>query len=849
MSRVRVPKADSSDFVAYIRLVVFLVPSLRCVVYRYGTGSNAPVTTDDSPPPPATLHRLYRIYLTTCRLIGRAIDGKLATFTRKMLVEDGIYMTVLWGARTSDKGAVIGIADHNEANGAPSGFSDRTRRSDWDSTRLWSDWDEWTTAVLDDKPLATLPGLKASKAQPKSAFGVLLPLHADTGLPIPPTVAEIQANASKTVQWWQHLVREFLTVHYAAASNGAKEALPWAKLKRHGSPTCLDSKFWLNDVDFEDPSKIKKANCVRLVRLWRQLQDDEGEDGAFRFHSYVDDVDGDARVVSEEYDAHVARWVEEAPNREAEQQKEAARRQEASGEGDPPSGEQGVGRGPNETAASMRKRRPPVKAPKRGGQPMSKKAKGKRKAADFSEESDSDTDVEAWRAAMGEESSSHGSDAMDRTRTLNSPQEESDESETEIEDAELLPAFAGAKSGAFGGKAPRSISSGQKRVVFLASLSSDRRYTAAVVAYFNAARRLGGRGKRVSGYLPPPLPEAPWASWDWGQSTLPRETHARDDGLAPLLRWLERKPWMAGDVAVLIIVEQVLLAVGMALRDIHCSHFVDDPDEPLPAHIPPFVAQSHLHFTTHESMLALISSIPDASIKDPAAAISGPIFGQDQSKTRGTDNPPSRFNAVGLSGWSLASGDIDSSRLAVDAAAAVVHTSPSPPLMFAPLPPHPDDWPSVPNEADFSELAPEQDAGAPSASADLSAPSSSTGLIQREPEIAATGSPSTGIAIPASKQCEPGGGGEDPAGPEGDTAHVRGAKKPKSSARSAKRPTASGESSGQPRKPPSKKRRVNDVPATIQDGRRSSRLREGGEELRNKQREKTLLAAGRGRRS
>ena len=100
-------------------------------------------------------------------------------------------------------------------------------------------------------------------------------------------------------------------------------ALPYAKLKGKGAPRCLDPQFWLEDVDFEDPSKIKKANCIRLLVFWSDLLNGEEGVRSFKFESYLEDVDGEVEVMSEEYEEYIARWVEDAPRREAVRAREA----------------------------------------------------------------------------------------------------------------------------------------------------------------------------------------------------------------------------------------------------------------------------------------------------------------------------------------------------------------------------------------------------------------------------------------------------------------------------------------------------------------------------------------------
>ena len=72
------------------------------------------------------------------------------------------------------------------------------------------------------------------------------------------------------------------------------------------------------------------------------------------------------------------------------------------------------------------------------------------------------------------------------------------------------------------------------------------------------------------------IPGIPWASWSYQGCHLPEEVHSEDDGLWPLLDYLNT-PFYGSDSASGGVkwerVEQALLAVGLALRDLDIVQF------------------------------------------------------------------------------------------------------------------------------------------------------------------------------------------------------------------------------------------------------------------------------------
>ncbi|KAH9914839.1 uncharacterized protein B0H18DRAFT_1125279 [Fomitopsis serialis] len=844
--------------------------------------------------------------------LGNAVDKKVLAFARKMLIEEGVYMTVLWGSLSTDQGPVLGLSDHSLIKGVKETFSDRMKKPDWDPARLWYDWSNFLKAIYQDIPAVTVKTLKESKAQRKTAFGSVLELDEATSLPTIPDTSALNASKGKTVQWWQHAIREFLTVHYAAASNGKKAAVPYARLKSQGSPKCLDRQYWLHDIDFEDPSKIKKGNCIRLMQFWRELQ--EGKDGttSFRFRGFLDEVDGDWELLPAEYEEHQARWTADAAEREAELEREAARRTEG-GEGGRGSSEDAVaqeGVGGQSSVTSQKKSKPKAVRKKPA---LSRKAKGKRRARTASpSDSGSDTDEEKWKrmvdGASGDQASDEERRGDEEDRMSSGAQDLADSDDSTVMDShDQLEAWAEVAKGRYVGKAPLDVSSWKKRVLYLAGMNFDKRYQAAILNYYAAVERYSRSSNRLNSWLPQLLEAVPWATWTWGEPTLPEEVHRNPDGLEPLLRILEQKPWMRGEVAALKVVEQVLLAVGLSLRDIADSHFSNDPDDEAPVGIPAFVNDSKIGFATSERLLAVIESLGDAIIIDGEPGSSS--FDQDvQSALASTGVKPPERRAQDESAApapppaqdvpSTSESEIFRAQSPLRAQALPPHDGPlndPPDMPIAEKPPVPDREVEAPGPQ-VAPSAPDNGSepgvfAAPAAAGQAEKTHGTPSYAVPEEERRA-GQPPVPPSAPNSNDArtfqsadntreEPASApdhvdiGEGPsdgaADSLGDSSRKR--KRWLSQAKEAGglseeassllqqagglSQEASGlseEASGLSRaggsssdKPPSKRRKSVPLPEPILNGRRSNRLKEGGEGLREMQRAKTLLAAGRGR--
>ncbi|KAH9840331.1 uncharacterized protein C8Q71DRAFT_855613 [Rhodofomes roseus] len=531
------------------------------------------------------------------------------SFERKALIENGAYCVVMYAAQTTDEGPVVGLIDHQGEHGASSNFSDGVMKNKlWSS--LWDEFGEWSTTQLQKKAMVvdgTGKAGKPSKAQKKTDFGPLLSIDEETGLPLMLSGDELDSlAASGVVQKWAAIVREFLTRQYLAASNGTVSRIPWKALQTRA--TCLSEEMWLPDVGFADPSHMRREQMIALCRHWRTGQD--GPDGvkAFQFHSFIDRT-GD--LTSAMYDEYFQQWTDGKPTREAERRRDAQRLQfNAEGPASPASTEAASKEQDRKASSKAARKRKPKKSAAATSKPPPKakarkaastKAKGKRRVTiedESSEESPSVSEDESVPSSEVEESDESGQHSGSDESVLEMPEQAFQAGQ------EMLVDFAA--------KCPKDVSRGRKRSLFLASLSSDSRYKAVVTEYIRAS--MGGG---VSAFKPSSITVAPWADWGWTSPSLPELPHATVDGLSRLIQFLQTEPWKRNNHASLKHVEQALLAVGLALRDLHNSQFANDPDEPPPAHVPVYVQNTLLDFhSTAEQLLDAIHPISRLLILD-----------------------------------------------------------------------------------------------------------------------------------------------------------------------------------------------------------------------------------------
>ncbi|KAH9829300.1 uncharacterized protein C8Q71DRAFT_863371 [Rhodofomes roseus] len=548
------------------------------------------------------------------KTLSRSLHTKCETFAKKLWIENGVRVCFLFAGNTTDKGPVAGLMDHNAKFGAPSNFSDVADDPDWNPTKLWSDWEDWATDLLGKKAESVLRSGNVSKAQKRTGFGPLLATDEATGLPRIPPPEELDTLQMKTAQEWQFMVRQFLNDHHTAASNGKKRNIPWKRAKALDTSLWIEDGSWPDFVKFDEPSKIRKSQCIELIRYWGQLQDtDEGR--AFRMSGWLQD-DGDTAIDDPEdvqpgrYDEWLARWIKDAPRREAERQREDERQAEE---------RQAV----DKQAASTRMAQQPGTQTQAGGANMasgsgqsgkqlaaphlSAKALGKQKARKaIPSETPSPSLSPSWSSPEPSvnDTEEQAGDASEGSTAVKP-------TSTQTATAEPIPAEL-----PFNGMAP-SAARPSMRVNFLRSLSTDRRYMVLCNEYARAiiAAAKPGRQPRPA-YTPPAIPGVPWASWSWGSQSLPQEVHKSSSGLDPLITYLRATVWVSEGKAALRKVEQVLLAVGLALRDIDSAQFVNDPDDPPSAGIPPFVVATQLGIASSNMLLDLIQPIANARIVD-----------------------------------------------------------------------------------------------------------------------------------------------------------------------------------------------------------------------------------------
>ncbi|EPT02060.1 hypothetical protein FOMPIDRAFT_1048074 [Fomitopsis schrenkii] len=150
---------------------------------------------------------------------------------------------------------------------------------------------------------------------------------------------------------------------------------------------------------------------------------------------------------------------------------------------------------------------------------------------------------------------------------------------------------------------PEAARAGQPRVAYLAQLSNDPRYKAVYNAWVAKRPTLDSLKTVLKPTkMPMPLLFASWATWRHPDAFMPKEVHCSPNAANNLIMGVRTKPWMARGVIDWAVVEQVLLAVGLALRDIHTAHFPRDPDDPPPAEVP-YLANTQWNIQHAEELL------------------------------------------------------------------------------------------------------------------------------------------------------------------------------------------------------------------------------------------------------
>ena len=152
------------------------------------------------------------------------------------------------------------------------------------------------------------------------------------------------------------------------------------------------------------------------------------------------------------------------------------------------------------------------------------------------------------------------------------------------------------------------------RYDFLKSLDGSPVYQHLVREYAGYQLRAGNTKGFKRGRPYPVIAGVPWSTWEWSQPWLPQQVHERAEGLDPLHVFLkaETAKWVRGGIDMERL-EQVLLAVGLSLRDLCTAQFTNDPDE-RPADISAYILDSKLPFAEYEKLLGALRLFKDVRI-------------------------------------------------------------------------------------------------------------------------------------------------------------------------------------------------------------------------------------------
>ena len=137
-----------------------------------------------------------------------------------------------------------------------------------------------------------------------------------------------------------------------------------------------------------------------------------------------------------------------------------------------------------------------------------------------------------------------------------------------------------------------------------------------------------------------PIPGAPWSTWGWAQAWLPEAVHSRPDGLQPLFSFLEKEKgrWVSGGIQ-LEMAGQVLLTVGLVLRDLSTAQFVNDPDD-RPSGVPAYVFDSKLGFKEYNHLLDILEELK--AVRVLRSGVAGTSIAPAPSQPSGSTRPKPR---------------------------------------------------------------------------------------------------------------------------------------------------------------------------------------------------------------
>ncbi|KAG9315558.1 hypothetical protein JVU11DRAFT_3183 [Chiua virens] len=110
----------------------------------------------------------------------------------------------------------------------------------------------------------------------KKQCGPMTVTHLKDGVPYLPDVREHSLAESKK------MIQEFITSHYRITADSSQAAVPWAQIMTQPD-AFFNSKFMLNGVTLQEPSKLQKHEVNQILDLWKSRQDTD-RDTIFQFH-------------------------------------------------------------------------------------------------------------------------------------------------------------------------------------------------------------------------------------------------------------------------------------------------------------------------------------------------------------------------------------------------------------------------------------------------------------------------------------------------------------------------------------------------------------------------------------
>ena len=187
--------------------------------------------------------------------------------------------------------------------------------------------------------------------------------------------------------------------------------------------------------------------------------------------------------------------------------------------------------------------------------------------------------------------------------------------------------------------APAAVVQGDSHA-FLESLDVSRQYQALQAHLRKGFGNSGGGSVTALRGPQSPIPGAPWSTWGWAQAWLPEAVHSRPDGLQPLFSFLEKEKgrWVSGGIQ-LEMAGQVLLTVGLVLRDLSTAQFVNDPDD-RPSGVPAYVFDSKLGFKEYNRLLNILDELK--AVRVLQSGVAGTNIMQAPPQPSGSTRPKPR---------------------------------------------------------------------------------------------------------------------------------------------------------------------------------------------------------------